>query len=129
MKRFSRLPDILTGILLFFIATTQAQVTYPSNIIEDSVGTYTLPDVLKTPNGKRVTNSEEWKKLQRPYIYHLFETYQFGRMPGPANDTKVRIDIDKHALGGIATRKQWRIFLLPDTDSTVYVDVLIYLPN
>jgi len=35
---------------------------------------------------------------------------------------------DMHALDGLATRKQIRIFLHP-SDSTVYTDLLIYLPN
>ncbi|MGI8584631.1 MAG: hypothetical protein ACR2KX_20775 [Chitinophagaceae bacterium] len=103
--------------------------TYPSNIDESKVPPYTLPDVLKMKNGREVSNSPEWNKIQRPYIYHLYEENQFGKYP--VNKISIRYSLlekDEHALAGIATRKQVRIYLHPN-DISVYVDVLIYFPN
>jgi hypothetical protein len=101
----------------------------PSNTDESKVQPYTLPDVLKMPDGKQVTTSQEWQQKQRPYIYHLYEENQFGRFPVVKTPIRFHnVESDNYALGGIATRKQVRVWLHP-TDNTVYVDVLLYLPN
>jgi hypothetical protein len=121
------LPILVVSSLLSI--KSNAQQTYPSNTDESKVQAYTLPDVLKMPNGKQVTNSKEWEKTQRPYIYHLYEEYQFGRFPTTKTATRFRVlESDKNAFEGIATRKQVRIYLHP-TDTTVYTDVLMYIPN
>jgi hypothetical protein len=100
-----------------------------SNLDQSKVPPYTLPDVLKMPNGKEVKNKDEWNKIQRPYIYHLYEENQFGRYPTKKIAIRYRLlETDNHALDGTATRKQVRLYLHP-TDTTVYTDVLMYLPN
>lgn len=115
-------------ICFCFIEKSRAQ-TILSNTDESKVPPYTLPDVLKIKNGKEVKTSQEWNNIQRPYIYHLYEEIQFGKYPVTKIPLKYRLlEKDEHALGGLATRKQVRIFLHP-TDTTVLVDVLIYFPN
>jgi hypothetical protein len=100
-----------------------------ANTDESKVPAYTLPDVLQMPNGKRVTNSKEWLQVQRPYIFRLYEEYQFGRFPAKKTSFRFRLlEIDNQALSGSATRKQVRIYLHP-TDTTVYTDLLLYIPN
>jgi len=103
--------------------------TYPSNIDESKVPPYTLPDVLKMPNGKEVKTKEEWNNIQRPYIYHLYEQIQFGKYPQKKIPIRFRLlEKDEHVLEGAATRKQVRIYMHP-TDTIVHVDVLMYFPN
>lgn len=106
----------------------QAQ-TFASNTDESKVAAYTLPDLLRTSRCKRVTTSKEWQQVQRPYIFHLYEENQFGRFPSRNINIRYHLlETDKNALGGTATRKQVRIFLHP-ADSTVYTDLLLYIPN
>lgn len=50
----------------------------PVNFEEDSVGTYTLPDLLMLQNGKKVTDTITWLEKRRPEILELVETNQFG---------------------------------------------------
>ena len=103
--------------------------TYVSNIDELKVPPYTLPDVLQKANGKKVANAHEWITIQRPYLYHLYEENQFGKYPRAIVPIRFRIfEEDRNSLGGLATRKQVRIYLHP-LDTTVYTDVLMYLPN
>jgi hypothetical protein len=52
-----------------------------ANETESNVIPYTLPDPLMMPNGRRVKNTDEWMKIQRPYLYHLFEENVYGRYP------------------------------------------------
>jgi len=120
---------LIVQLALFSINNCRAQQAMPSNTDESKVPPYTLPDVLKMPNGKGVTTSKEWTQTQRPYIYHLYEENQFGKYPAKKIAIRYRLlETDKHALEGIATRKQVRIYLHP-TDTTVYTDVLLYIPN
>ncbi|MEO6328261.1 MAG: hypothetical protein ABIO55_04990 [Ginsengibacter sp.] len=118
-------------ILLVFtclVHVGQAQ-TNTSNIDESKVYAYTLPDVLKMKNGRVVNNLEEWNSIQRPYIYNLFQENQFGKYPVKKIPLSFRLlEKEEEALGGLATRKQVRIYLHP-TDTSVYTDVLLYFPN
>lgn len=98
------------------------------NLNESRVIPYVLPDVLRMRGGTIVKNQGQWTMTQRPYIYHLFEENVYGRFPAPVPvHYRVR-ESDADALGGTAIRKQVRVFLNP-TDTTVYADVLLYLPK
>lgn len=106
----------------------QAQ-TFASNTDESKVAAYTLPNVLRMPNGKQCISSMEWTQVQRPYIFHLYEENQFGRFPSKKINIRYRLlEADNKALGGTATRRQVRLFLHPP-DTTVFIDVLLYIPN
>jgi hypothetical protein len=106
-----------------------AQFPPGTNVDESKVPPYILPDPLVMSNGKKVKDIKEWNTIQRPYIYHLFEENVYGRYPMQpvAIHFKIR-ESSNGALNGMATRKQVRIYLHP-TDTTVFTDVLIYLPN
>lgn len=100
-----------------------------ANEIESKVIPYTLPDPLMMLNGERVGSAKEWIKIQRPYIYHLFEEYEYGRYPNRSIPVYYRIrEKSDSALGGTAIRKQIRIYL-KSSDTTVHIDVLMYLPE
>jgi len=118
-------------ILLYLMQSTIASAQLPpgTNVDESKVPPYTLPDPLVMSNGKKVKNAKEWITIQRPYIYHLFEENVYGRYPTQPVDIHFKVrESSNNALNGTATRKQVRIYLHP-TDTTVFTDVLIYLPN
>ncbi|HZZ75364.1 MAG TPA: hypothetical protein VFE04_05520 [Puia sp.] len=125
-------PGIMTAILSFAFAIAghkSIAQQHIANTDESKVPPYTLPDPLKMPDGKEVTTKEEWIKIQRPYIYHLYEKNQFGRYPLNHPPLKYRVlETDANALQGIATRRQVRIYLHP-ADTSIYIDLLMYLPN
>lgn len=54
----------------------------PVNYHEDKVGTYTLADPLKLEDGTPVRDAKTWFTLRRPEILKMFETQQYGVMPG-----------------------------------------------
>lgn len=106
-----------------------AQFPPGTNVDESKVPPYVLPDPLIVANGKRVKDANEWNTIQRPYIYHLFEENVYGRYPTQPVAAHFKIRESRNdALNGMATRKQVRIYLHP-TDTTVFTDLLIYLPN
>ncbi|MEO6187429.1 MAG: hypothetical protein ABIO82_06675 [Ginsengibacter sp.] len=109
--------------------TALSQINPDANTDEAKVRPYTLPDPLMMADGEKVTSVVQWQKIQRPYLYHLFEENVYGHYPKTpvAIHYKIR-ETDRNALNGTATRKQVRIFLKRG-DNSVFVDVLMYLPN
>jgi len=100
----------------------------PVNYDESKVGTYTLPDPLVLENGQRVRDARTWNNKRRPEILRLFEENVYGRRPGRPKDMHFEVfDVDKHALGGKAIRKQVTVYFSAKKDGPKE-DVLIYLP-
>jgi hypothetical protein len=128
-KRKNLMVLSMVMVALFKVNVTFSQTPSTTNTDESKVIPYTLPDPLLMTNGKKISTATEWNKVQRPYIYHLFEKYVYGRYP--TEKAALRFEIREqgdNALNGIATRKQVRIYLHP-TDTTAVTDVLIYLPK
>jgi hypothetical protein len=102
---------------------------FPTNYNEDSVGTYTLPDVLTLQNGTKVNTAKTWTEKRRPELVKLFEDHQFGKMPSkPAGMSFNVFDKGTEVLGGKAIRKQVTVYFTKDT-SDHKMDLLIYLPK
>ncbi|MEI6950630.1 hypothetical protein V9K67_25830 [Paraflavisolibacter sp. H34] len=117
---------LLTSCLLLF--GTGFTQSLPSNSEEARVPAYTLPDPLVRPNGKKVSTAAQWKRRQRPFVYHLYEQVQFGRYPRAKTPLSFRLREEGDAFGGRATRRQVRLFLHP-ADTSVFLDVLFYIPK
>ncbi|GAB3992228.1 acetylxylan esterase [Spirosoma daeguense] len=101
----------------------------PVNYQEDSVGTYTLPDLLTTTDGQRVTNSKMWLQKRRPELLKLVEEIQFGKAPSRPQALRFHVfDKGTGTFNDKAIRKQVRIYLTNDT-TTHQVNVVIYLPK
>ena len=100
----------------------------PVNYHEDKVGTYTLTDPLKLEDGKPVRDAKTWFSLRRPEILKMFETQQYGVMPGrPADESFEVTDKGTPALNGKAVRKQVTIHLSKDPSWPV-IHLLEYIP-
>jgi (4-O-methyl)-D-glucuronate---lignin esterase len=100
----------------------------PVNYDESLSGTYTLPDPLAFPDGKKVKNAQQWYKKRRPQIVSLFEDYQYGKVPPSPKDLSFNVfDKATPALNGTAIRKQVTVYFTKDT-SDFKMDILIYIP-
>jgi len=100
----------------------------PANYDESKVGNFTLPDPLVMENGQKVRDAKTWYKKRRPELAHLFEENIYGRSPDAPKDMRFEVfDVDKHALGGKAIRKQVTVYFSARKDGPKE-DVLIYLP-
>ena len=101
----------------------------PVNYDETMTGTYSLPDPLAFPDGKKVKNARQWYKKRRPQIVSLFEEYQYGKVPPPPADMSFNVfDKGTPALNGTAVRKQVTVYFTRDT-SDFRMNILIYLPS
>src|ERR1017187_8265600 len=70
-------PDVVAGI--------------PVNYDESKGGGYTLPDPLKMNDGKPVRDAKTWTEKRRPEILKMFETQQYGVMPGRPSDESFEV--------------------------------------
>ncbi|MEI6948954.1 hypothetical protein V9K67_17335 [Paraflavisolibacter sp. H34] len=101
---------------------------FPVNYDEALVETYTLPDPLLLPGGKKVTDARTWNTVRRPELVKLFEEQQFGKMPPRPADLRFRVfDTGTPAFGGKALRKQVTVYFTQDTTQHK-MDLLLYLP-
>jgi hypothetical protein len=121
------------SILLLSLAgvaqTPRPTAQRPVNYDESKVAAYTLPDPLVTSAGRKIANSDEWRRDRRPEIVRLFEGEVYGKSPGRPSGVRVeKAEEDSQALEGKATRRQVTIHLSTSSDGP-QIDVLMYVPN
>lgn len=136
MKLLYRLSFLFASIFMFYaIVPAQSPPNRPQDVAgipvnydEDKVGEYTLPDLLTTLTGKKITTSQQWLKNRRPEIVKLLEENQFGKAPGkPAGLKFVTREANGTAFGGKAIRRQVSIQFAKDRPD-LKLELLIYLP-
>jgi hypothetical protein len=99
------------------------------NYYEEKVPSYTLPDVLTTIDGRKVTKSSLWTKVRRPEILELFRENVFGRVPEtPYQKSFKVVNLDKNAMDGAATLKQVDITITA-TGKSLVIHLTIFTPN
>ena len=131
MKKKLLLLLLLANALFVFgqkenLAKTSAG--FPVNYEEDSVGAYTLPDLLTLSNGQPVTNAKTWTEKRRPELLKLFEEIEYGKMPAPPAALHFNVfDKGTPVLNGKALRRQVTVYFTKDT-ADHKMDLLIYLP-
>ena len=87
--------------ILFSVSVARAV-----NYDESKVGTFTLPDPLTLQNGQPVRDTNDWVHLRRPEILKFYQGYIYGGSAKWRNMIDKVSDVDGHALGGLAVRKQ-----------------------
>jgi hypothetical protein len=113
----------------FLAGSVQAQRP-PSNFDEAKVGSYRLPDPLEAANGRKIVTIDQWTRERRPELLRLFASEVYGAVPHAAAQVKPRFQIrseKKNALGGIAIRREIRIYLT-DQDDGLRIDLVVYIP-
>jgi hypothetical protein len=98
---------------------------------EKDVPEYTLPEVLKTFDGKTIKSAKQWEKSAKPEIINYFEQYIFGEVPiplSPIEQTFEIISIDTTILEGLCTRKDVRITFKNEI-GTVVLPLVLFTPN
>ncbi len=124
-------PGITTGLLLLLMQPIIVFSQQPAaNYDESKIPPYSLPEPLMMRDGKKVISADQWDKIQRPYIYHLFEENVYGRFPNKAINISFTTDaVDSNALNGIAIRKMVRVYFKGNSDTANSLSLLVYLPK
>lgn len=122
---------LVAGGLVMVTAMMDAETLAQTNYDEAAVRPYTLPDPLRTAEGREVTSAELWTKHRRPELLRLFESHVYGKTPKPEAPVPVEYEIvseDPNALGGKAVRREVSIKFGQGPDAP-HMDLLIFLPK
>lgn len=118
---------IFLAIALF--ATGFLSAKEAANYDESKVPPYTLPDVLTTLDGRKITTEKEWREIRRPEVLELFKTHVYGRSPGrPENMTFKVVSEKPDALDGKADGKQIDITIVKN-DKSLTIRVNLFIPK
>jgi hypothetical protein len=99
------------------------------NYSEEKVPAYTLPQVLITNDGMKVTDFSTWNSIRRPELLEMFRENVFGRIPEtPYKRSFKVVTLDKKALNGAATLKNVEVSITSGTKSLV-IHLTVYTPN
>ena len=122
---------LILAILIAFIQLLEAQYEGPEtiNYDESKVGTFTLPELLRTSDGQSVTSIEQWEKVRRPEIIKLFEDNVYGQVPDYFDTIGFTIKkSDTLAMSGKATLKVVGITVYRN-QKAVTINLLMFTPN
>ncbi|MEX2593866.1 MAG: acetylxylan esterase [Anditalea sp.] len=120
---------ICLGFLLAFTFPASFAQERIVNYDEDKVGTYTLPNILKTEDGKRVETVKVWENVRRPQILTLFENEVYGQMP--QNFDKLEFSVlnsNEKVMDGKAHMKEVQIEVFKDQES-VQINLVLFVPS
>ncbi len=130
---YDKIPDFEDyGLGCFLLAGSEIYQIVPPNVAnldESKVVPYVEPDPLMTKDGHLVASAKEWERVQRPYIYGLFEKNVYGRMPtGRVPLTYDVTDLDTSAVEGLGIRKNVTLFFSAK-DTAAKLNVVMFLPK
>jgi hypothetical protein len=76
------------------------------------------------------TSAKDWESRRRPEVLATFEREIYGRSPGkPAKQGAELMERADGALGGLATRKQIRVWYESPAGKRDHLDLLLYVPS
>ena len=110
--KFHRLTIILCLILFFHSGLSAVQPKLPPNYPqaqydEDKVPAYTLPELLVTQEGQKVTDANTWLQKRRPEIIKMFAENVYGKtvVGKPAEMTWKVTSENRNDINGTAITK------------------------
>ena len=116
-------------LLAFSLLGLHAQNAEEANYDESKIPPYTLPALLETASGQKVTTSQQWEQTRRPELLSIFAEQVYGKMPADKVEVSYKKLDDNHsALDGSATRKQIE-FTFSRNGVERKALLLMYLPN
>jgi len=111
---------------LFFMLATMSQA---QNYDEAKVPSYTLPDALRSADGKKVRTKKQWETTRRPEVLRLFADNVYGQIPKTYSAIKFTLtDENKMAMGGKAHLKEVQIEVTHQQKS-IKINLVLFIPN
>ena len=100
------------------------------NYVEAKVPAYTLPSPLLCNDGTPIRDVAAWRTRRRPELLEIFGREIYGRTPGnrPSAMHWETTAVDRHALGGAATRKEVTVWFTAGVGGP-QMHLLVYQPN
>jgi hypothetical protein len=115
--------------MLLAVAATRAAQPSERNTDESKVGSYTLPELLVTAEGRRVTDASLWRNVRRGELLASFAASTYGRTPAlPVQLQATVVATKRDAVGGLATRTLVEIRFFADP-AAPKITLMLYVPN
>ncbi len=102
-------PLSLIVALTLFYSSSFSQANYDESKVPD----YTLPDLLTSTAGQKITSAQQWQSVRRPEVLKLMEEYVYGSVP--ELDYKVKF-----------STKNLKLKTLPETIEAKEVTIQFY---
>ncbi len=125
MKRFIKIGLLCAAVALLAGTGVNAQEV-KTNLVEERVPAYELPDPLVFNNGKKVRTRRQWTRKRRPEILEIFSQEMYGHVPGRPAGEHFKTLREETVYDGLGIRKTVRIYL--DVAEQHWFDVLVHLP-
>ncbi|MEZ5043228.1 MAG: hypothetical protein R2828_25255 [Saprospiraceae bacterium] len=129
------IPVFRVFILAFLLFACKEQpaatdTEWKPNYDEALVPNYTLPEILLSESGKKISTKEDWEDIRRPEILNLFKEEVYGHMPTRTNDTLwwETTKEDPEALNGLAIRKEIQCYFTAER-SGPSMQLMLYQPK
>ncbi len=98
------------------------------NYDESKIPPYTLPELLVSEDGEKITTEAQWIEKRRPEILSLFETQVYGKSPEHPKELHFEVlSEDRYTIGNMATRKEVAVYFTDDEKH--FMTILMYIPN
>ncbi len=124
----SRLSSCL-ALLALATAGLRAATPDARNTDESKVGAYTLPEILVTKDGRRVTDTALWQSVRRGELLEDFAFSTYGHTPDIPVRLRAEVIASKpDAVGGLATRTLVELHFF-DEPSAPKLTLMLYVPN
>ncbi|MDD3953958.1 MAG: acetylxylan esterase [Lentisphaeria bacterium] len=102
----------------------------PYSIDEKDVPEYTLPDPLRTTEGRHISTAIEWVNGQRERILQQLKDGEYGEILPRPDSTRFELLAQRNdALDNTAIRKEFRIHCSMENGRSFAFDMLLYLPK
>lgn len=116
------------GYVIMSVIVTSASSQHTTNYDESKVGQYTLPELLVTNAGERVSKKAIWETTRRAELLQAFAQEIYGTTPTKQLPvTYTLISEDKNALNGKAIRREIKMCFSSQPNHCA--NILIYTPT
>lgn len=119
----------LSASIAFFLllpAAVSAQ-EIKTNFVEENVPAYSLPEVLRLENGRKVRNRRVWEKKRRAEVLEVLSQEMYGHVPARPEGLHFETRSVDTVYAGLGLRKVVRIFL--DAAGEHWFDALVHVPR
>lgn len=119
----------LSASIAFFLllpAAVSAQ-EIKTNFVEENVPAYSLPEVLRLENGRKVRNRRVWEKKRRAEVLEVLSKEMYGHVPARPEGLHFETRSVDTVYAGLGLRKVVRIFL--DAAGEHWFDALVHVPR
>lgn len=100
-----------------------------TNLDEQRVGRYTLPDLLVAEDGSPIRTADDWTARRRPELVEAFTRSVYGRAPRGVSVAVREAARNENALGGAATHLELDLELGSNRGPSHPVALSLWTPN